>query len=177
MTAPTLDALRLPVGKWQRPTEISARDIEQWIIEIAAFPAKLRAATEGQPDAILDTPYRPEGWTVRQVIHHVADSHANAYIRFKLTLTEDSPTPIRPYMEDRWARLPDYKLPIEPALRLLEAIHEKWVYVMQNMQPEEWQRAYLHPEYKNTYRLEEAASSYAWHSRHHLAHVMLVVGK
>src|SRR4029077_19547630 len=129
-----------------------------------------RAAVAGLTDAQLDTPYRPGGWTVRQVVHHVPDSHANAYVRFKLGLTEEAPT-IRPYEEARWAELPEAKgAPVEPSLALLEALHERWMLALRAVEPAQWEREVVNPE-PGRYPLDQLLAMYAWHSRHHVAHV------
>lgn len=163
--------LRYPVGKFQydgvATPEARARRIE----EIAKAPAALRAAVKGLSPKQLDTPYREGGWTVRQVVHHVPDSHLNAYVRFKLALTEDTPT-IKPYDQEHWAQLPDTRtLPPEVSLELLDAVHQRWVAVLEGMTPADWQRAYRHPEYNRVVPLDEVLAMYAWHGRHHVAHV------
>jgi uncharacterized damage-inducible protein DinB len=140
------------------------------IAEIDETPAKLRAAVAGLSASQLDTPYRPEGWSVRQVVHHLPDSHANAYVRFKLALTEDSPT-IKPYLEARWAELPDTReTPVEVSLALLEALHRRWVILLRAMTAEDFARPLQHPE-KGRLTLDQMLALYAWHGRHHVAHV------
>ena len=138
---------------------------------IAELPAHLREAVEGLDDSQLDTEYRPGGWTVRQTVHHIADSHANALIRFKLALTEDTPPTIKPYMEDRWALLGDAKLPVDVSLRMLDAIHERWVALLDSMAYSDYQKEFIHPE-TGKWTLDGALALYAWHSRHHTAHIM-----
>jgi hypothetical protein len=165
-----LEDLRYPVGKYTRPERLTGPEREAAIAEIAALPARLRAAVAGLADAELDTPYRPGGWTVRQVVHHVPDSHANAYVRFKLGLTEDAPT-VRPYEEKLWAELPEAKsAPLEPSLAVLEARHGRWVLALRAVAPGEWERTLVNPE-TGRYTLDQLLALYAWHSRHHLAHV------
>ena len=138
--------------------------------EIEQAPSNLRAAVRGLSDGQLDTPYREGGWTVRQVVHHLPDSHMNSYIRFKLALTEDDPA-IKPYMEDRWADLPDSKqAAIDVSLALLDALHQRWLMVLRNMPESAWRRAFLHPELGPT-TLDKALALYAWHGRHHVAHI------
>ena len=162
--------LRYPVGRYTPPAQISAEQRAEWIDQIAAMPQKLRAAVEGLSEERLDTPYRPEGWTVRQVIHHVPDSHMNAFIRMKLALTEDVPQ-IKTYEEAEWAKLPDAtQTPVETSLTLLTALHERWVLLLRALDDEQWSRAFRHPEW-NEIRLDQTLGLYAWHSRHHVAHV------
>lgn len=174
--SPDLEHLRYPAGRFAMPASVTAAERERWIAEIEALPARLRAAVEPLSEAQLDTPYRPGGWTVRQVVHHVPESHMNAYIRFKLALTEDSPT-IKPYEESRWAELPDVRLtPIAVSLVLLDALHARWVIVLRNIDEAEWSRTYLHPEGNRIWRLDAVLAQYAWHCRHHLGHVRLVSG-
>ena len=165
-----VEALRYPTGRFIVPEKISVADRARYIEEIAAAPAALRAAVRGMSEARLDTPYRPGGWTIRQVVHHVPDSHLNAYIRMKLALTEDEPR-ITPYMEDRWAELPDSReVPVETSLRLFESVQERWVSIMRSMTDTQWQRVYLHPEL-GRYPLDRQAALYAWHGKHHVAHI------
>jgi hypothetical protein len=166
-----LDAdLRYPVGKYTRPERLSPEERARAIDSIAAAPKALRAAVAGLSDAQLDTPYRPGGWTVRQVVHHVPDSHANAYVRFKLGLTEDGPT-VRAYNEADWAELPEAKgAPIEPSLAFLEALHVRWVLALRGIRPEEWGRGLVNSE-SGPYTLDQLLAMYEWHGRHHVAHV------
>lgn len=162
---------RYPTGKFTAPVECTAEDIKQWINTIEELPVKLRKAVEGLSDTQLNTPYREGGWTVRQVVHHLPDSHINCYIRIKLALTEDNPT-IKPYMEERWAELDEAKNGnIEMSLQLLEAIHRRMVVVMRKLSAAELDRTYYHPENKTTTPLKNVIALYAWHSNHHLAHI------
>ena len=161
--------LRYPIGPWERPTGVTPSQREEWIAAIGKHPQELSSAVAGLSDAQLDTPYRPGGWTVRQVVHHVADSHINAMVRFKLALTEDNPT-IRPYDEARWAELADTRMPIEVSLRLLEPLHARWVSVLRALTPAEFGRPFQHPE-TGAQTIDTALSNYAWHGRHHTAHV------
>jgi hypothetical protein len=170
----SLENLKFPIGRWQRPEGVSAADLQTYQATLAAFPAQIRAQVAHLSDEVLNTPYRPEGWTVRQVVHHCADSHTNALIRFKLALTEEKPT-IRPYKENLWAQLPDYHLPVESSLRIIDAVHERLVFVLQQMRPEDWAREYVHPEYGVVFRLDQVAALYAWHCRHHMGHIGLVI--
>ncbi len=161
---------RYPIGKFifdgppdEEQRQKSIRDIEQ-------APAALRAAVQGLSPAQIETPYRDGGWTVRQVTHHVPESHMNAYIRFKLALTEDAPT-VKPYLEDRWAKLPDVlSTPLEASLSLLDALHARWVCLMRSLEPRDWKRTFNHPEI-GIMALEKNLALYAWHGRHHVAHV------
>jgi hypothetical protein len=153
---------------YRQPT--NAEERRQWISEIAACPVKLRGAVAGLTAQQLDTPYRPGGWTVRQVVHHVPDSHLNAYVRFKLALTEDSPT-IKPYDEAAWAKLPDTAAtPIEVSLQLLESLHARWVRLLEAMTEADFAREFHHPE-SGTMSLDTYLSGYEWHCRHHVAHI------
>jgi uncharacterized damage-inducible protein DinB len=162
--------LRYPIGRFERHEAISEGQRSQFLDQIAEAPARLAAAVAGLSAAQLDTPYRPGGWTVCQLIHHVPDSHMNAYARFKLALTEDEPT-IKPYDEARWAELADAKTaPIEPSLALLGNLHKRWVALMSSMSLADWNRKFRHPE-SGTMRLDQNLALYAWHGRHHVAHV------
>jgi DinB superfamily len=161
--------LRYPIGRFTVPDADPAA-YARLIDEIERAPSELRAAFEGLDDAQLDTPYREGGWTIRQVAHHVPDSHMNAYVRFKLALTEDAPR-IKPYDESRWAQLADARLPIAPSLALLDALHVRWVTLLRAMSPDDFtQRSYDHPENGPT-PLRAALGLYAWHGKHHTAHV------
>lgn len=165
-----LYALKFPVGRFAWAGSATAAERAGWIDEIAAAPARLRAAVAGLSPEQLDTPYREGGWTVRQVTHHVVDSHMNAYIRFKLGLTETDPV-IKPYQEGAWAALADTALtPVETSLVLLEKLHERWVILLRSLGDAEWQRQIVHPE-MGPLRLDRVLGLYAWHSRHHVAHV------
>jgi uncharacterized damage-inducible protein DinB len=167
--------LRYPVGRFQwegaaSGERASGERITAWIGEIADAPGQLRAAVEGLSAEQLDTPYRPGGWTVRQVVHHLPDSHVNSYVRFRLALTEPEPV-IRAYDEARWAELGDARTaPVEVSLALLEALHERWVLLLRSLAPEDWQRTFRHPEI-GLMTLERNAALYAWHGRHHVAHI------
>jgi uncharacterized damage-inducible protein DinB len=168
-TSPQPDR-RFPIGPYQRPAAITAADRARWLAEVAEAPARLRAAVAGLTPAQLETPYREGGWTVRQVVHHLPDSHLNAYIRFKWALTEDSPA-IKAYLEDRWAQTPEVaSTPIEVSLALLEALHTRWTALMRAMSADDWARTFQHPEY-GARRLEEILPLYAWHGQHHVAHI------
>lgn len=164
--------LRFPVGEYEPMESITQEDIKNYISAIEQFPAKLRSAVEKLSDEQLETTYRPEGWTIRQVVHHVADSHMNSFSRFKLALTEDNPT-IKPYFEDRWAELPDTKsAPIEYSLPLIEGLHKRWTVMLKNLSPEQQKRTLYHPEHKRNIPMDEYMHLYAWHCDHHLAHIV-----
>jgi len=165
-----LEHLRYPVGRFHFEGELTPETRRALIDEIAALPAAFRVAVAGLSEAQLETPYRPEGWTLRQVVHHMPDSHLNAYIRFRLALTEDVPT-IRPYMEERWAELPDARTaPPEVSLALLETLHDRWVRLLRAMSPSDFARTLQHPA-SGSFTLDKMLALYAWHGRHHLAHV------
>jgi len=164
-----IDDLRYPIGPF-RPPAASVPSIRAAHIEtLRLLPERMRAAVAGLNDAQLDTPYRDGGWTVRQVVHHLADSHANAYVRFKLALTEDWPT-IKPYDEAAWARLPDSKMPIEPSLEFLDGLHQRLVGILESLSDEDFQRGFNHPE-RGRMTLANNLALYDWHSRHHTAHI------
>jgi hypothetical protein len=161
--------LRYPIGEF---TEVPASDDVRAaaIRDLEELPAKMRAAVAGLSDAQIDTPYRPDGWTVRQLVHHVPDSHVNGYTRVKLALTEDAPV-IKPYDEHAWAALPDSQLPLDIALSLLDAIQARWVAVYRALSPIQFARGYVHPEHGRSVSLDRHLQHYAWHSRHHVAHI------
>ena len=166
-----MDDLRYPIGPFRYSGTGNPAGREQWIGEIAAAPAALRASVSGLSAGQLDTPYRPDGWTVRQVVHHVPDSHLNAYTRIKLALTEDEPV-IKPYEEARWAELADARTgPIEPSLALLEFLHQRWLLLLHSLRPPDFARRYQHPEVGRMFGLDEVLALYAWHGRHHVAHI------
>ena len=161
---------RYPIGKFEYQTPPTAEQQQKLIDDIEQTPAKLREAIRELSPQQLDTPYRDGGWTVRQVVHHVPDSHMNAYIRFKLALTEDQPT-IKPYMEDRWAKLPDTaKTPPEISLSLMDSLHDRWVRLLHSLEPSDWKRTFQHPE-MGLMPLEKSLALYSWHGRHHVAHI------
>jgi uncharacterized damage-inducible protein DinB len=167
---------RYPIGEFSFDGTLTEAQKARYLDDVEQTPARLRAAVSDLSDPQLDTPYRDGGWTVRQVVHHVPESHMNSYIRFKLALTEEAPT-IRPYMEDRWAKLPDATTaPVELSLVLLEFLHKRWMLVLRAMKPEEWKRAFRHPEI-GLMTLERALALYSWHGRHHVAHVTSLRGK
>lgn len=161
---------RYPIGKLEMPGDITPAARAAAVEEISALPAKLCAAVAGLSDAQLDTPYREGGWTVRQVVHHVADSHMNAYIRLRLALTETEPT-IKPYEESEWAKLEDAAhAPVEISLKLLEPLHDRWVRLLKTVKTEQFARPLRHPE-AGLRNVDWLLFLYAWHGRHHTAHV------
>jgi uncharacterized damage-inducible protein DinB len=161
---------RYPIGKFAFDAPPDEKQRQKFIDDIEQVPANLRAAVQGLSPKQIQTPYRDGGWTVRQVVHHVPESHMNAYIRFKLALTENGPT-IKPYMEDRWAELPDVQsTPLEVSLNLLESLHDRWVRLLRSLQPQDWKRTFHHPEL-GIMPLEKNLALYSWHGRHHTAHI------
>lgn len=161
---------RFPLGKFSYDGPLSDEQRQKLLNDIAQTPINLRTAIKGLSNTQLDTPYRDGGWTVRQVVHHVPDSHMNAYVRFKMALTEDSPT-IKTYEEARWAELPDTKAtPLEVSLVLLDTLHDRWVRLLRSLTPEQWNRTYRHPEL-GPMTLEKVLALYAWHGPHHVAHI------
>lgn len=171
----TLDSLRYPIGQFTPPAPILSIDRHAWVDTIAAFPSKLEEVVFSLTDVQLKACYRPGGWTIRQVIHHCADSHMNGFIRTKLALTEDLPT-IKPYEEDRWAELGDTnQYPIAPSLVLLHQLHQRWADLFKSLSEEEWHRKFFHPANQREVSVQEQAGTYAWHGEHHLAHILLAL--
>lgn len=171
MSPEELEILRYPVGKYKVLENPNQEDLEHFIDTIEAAPAKLRATLDGLSASQLDTPYRPDGWTLRQVTHHVCDSHLNSFIRFKWTLTEDNPT-IKTYHEALWAEQPEEKSgPIDLSLDLLDTLHRRWVVVLRNISAQEWNRTFVHPETNRTLNLKWLVGLYAWHGAHHTGHI------
>jgi len=166
-----LDPMRYPVGPMPRRKEPLDRATRQQFIDaLEQTPARFRSLVAGRADAQLDTPYRPGGWTVRQVVHHVPDSHMNAYIRMKLAVTEDTPA-IKTYEESRWAELPEAKSgPVEMSLALLEALHRRWVAFLRGLPDADFAKSFVHPEWGRV-TIDESLGMYEWHCRHHAAHV------
>jgi hypothetical protein len=162
--------LQYPIGKLERKARLTEGERETLIQHIADTPSHLRKAVAGLTEQQFDTPYRPGGWTVRQVVHHVPDSHMNAYIRVKLALTESQP-PVKPYNEKLWAEMFDVKrAPIETSLRLLESLHERWVLVLRSLGPGDFARTLMHPE-QGILTVDFVVNLYGWHGRHHVAHI------
>lgn len=170
MHSDPLEHLKYPIGKAKIPDTITSNDVKKWIGILDSFPKKMRLITKNMTEDQLDTPYRPGGWTVRQVVHHVVDSHYNSYIRFKWALTENKPL-IKAYDEQKWAELEDYKAPIELSLLALDSLHAKWVYLLKNLSEADLKKVFIHPETKEEVSLEKNIGIYAWHSKHHYAHI------
>lgn len=160
---------RYPIGRFERPTSITGEQRQNWINESAALPSELLQQAGGLTKEQLDTPYRDGGWTVRQLVHHVADSHMNSYIRCKLALTEEQPT-IKPYDEKKWAETPDSLAACEMSIALVDALHRRWTVLWKSLRPDEWTREYRHPE-RGLMNLETTLALYAWHGKHHVAHI------
>jgi hypothetical protein len=166
----TLEQLKYPIGKFQRPEQYDPAMKAEWLSTLRALPLWMDACIENLDAHQLQTPYREGGWTVQQVVHHVADSHMNAYVRLKLTLTEENPT-VKPYSEAAWATLPDNDLPVNLSVTILHALHRKLVYLLEHLDDADWHRTYHHPEHKRDFALWEVIAMYAWHSRHHMEHI------
>jgi hypothetical protein len=166
-----LFAYKYPVGKFIQPDSISQADQQTWTAYLGEFPALLNKVVAGWTEEKWDTPYRPGGWSARQLVHHIADSHAQAMFRIKLALTENEPT-IKPYHQDGWGNLSDsLKAPAQWSLNIIEGIHGRWCFMLSQMSAEEWQKTFFHPDMKYLFTIERATALYFWHSRHHLAHL------
>jgi len=162
--------LRYPIGPFKFDGQPSETQLKQFISDIEQTPSRLRAAVSGLSEQQLDTPYRPGGWTVRQVVHHLPESHMNAYVRMKMALTEDNPT-IKPYDEARWAETPEVvRTPIEVSLTMLDALHQRWVTLLRALGPVDLGRTFYHPE-SGSWTIGKYVAPYAWHGRHHVAHI------
>lgn len=161
--------LRYPIGEFTLPARLSLADRPLAIRDVEETPWRLQTAVEGLSDSQLDTSYRPGGWSVRQVVHHLPDSHMNSYIRLKRSLTEDTPT-VTTYDEAAWAELPDSAAPIQRSMALLEHLHERWVYLWQRLRDSDWERRLRHPDLGEM-RVDELLAFYAWHGKHHVAHI------
>lgn len=166
-----LEKLKFPIGKYQKPDSISEKDIQTWITSIQNFPAKIKKLTSTLSVEELNWIYRPEGWSIKQVVHHCADSHINSFVRFKLALTEDVPT-IKPYEEAKWAELADGKSDIVlPSIQIIEGVHARWVLLLKSIGEKELKKQFIHPANNKTSCLDEITGLYAWHCNHHLAHI------
>lgn len=171
MTSSELNLLKYPIGKYVKPETISESVISDWIKTIEELPNQLSKLTKDLSIEQLHWPYRPDGWNIKQVVHHLADSHLNSFIRFKWTLTEDNPT-IKPYYEDRWAKLIDGNdNDLSNSLLILKGLHAKWVMLLKSLTKDELKREFIHPEHGKRFSLEQTIGIYAWHSEHHLAHI------
>jgi hypothetical protein len=166
-----IDFLRYPIGRFKPADDVSTDQVSAWISELEKFPFRLAQVASVLSDDQLDTPYRPDGWTLRQVVHHLADSHMNAYVRFKLAMTEENPV-IKPYLENRWAECEEARnAPIDLSLPLLTALHKRWTVFLHTLTPEDLNRTFLHPEQNKIYVLKNVLGLYVWHGNHHLAHI------
>ena len=163
------DDLRFPIGKFDMSRDVTPEERASNIAAIGDLPAMIETAVAGMSETDLDTPYRPGGWTVRQTVHHVADSHINSFCRFKLALTEDVPT-IRPYFEERWAELADSKLPIGPSLEIIRGVHRRLHELLLSLGDSDFERELVHPD-SGRFSVEKLLALYAWHGRHHVAHI------
>jgi len=177
MEETALDKLRYPIGKFRFPDNRTSENLKEWIRILEDFPQDLESLVKNLSQEQLDTSYRPKGWTVRQVVHHIADSHHHSYTRFKWSLTEEKPL-IKAYQEKDWANLFDSKTaPIGLSLDYLKVLHAKMVFLLKGLSPEELQRSYLHPEDNSTVTVEENIAKYAWHGRHHYSHIENLIKK
>jgi hypothetical protein len=168
-----LEKLQYPVGKFSQPESYTPELLNKWKINISEFPEKIKKAAENLSEQQLDTPYRPGGWTVRQVVHHCADSHMNAFIRFKLALTENKPT-VKAYEEQLWAEQADYKLPLESSIKIIEGLHNRWSTLLNSLTDSDFESKYIHPQSGKELDLYYMLGLYDWHCRHHLGHVNIV---
>lgn len=168
-TMEAIEDLRYPIGDFERHSEISPELREEFINTIEILPQKLREAIEDLSEEQLETPYRPEGWTVRQTVHHVADSHMNMFIRLRLGLTEDNPT-IKPYAEDEWSKLADAKMPLDVSFKIIEGVHARLTVMLKSLTDEQFKRKLIHPD-SGEWTVEAMLGLYDWHSKHHTAHI------
>ena len=165
-----IEQLKYPIGTFQNPSETTSEQLEIWTKDIAELPSKIKNIANNLAEEALSWQYRPEGWTIKQVIHHLADSHMNSIIRFKIALTEDDPS-IRGYDETAWAELDDYSCDIQQSLILLEGLHHRWIKLIDNFTEDDLKKTFYHPERQQKFTLKTAIGMYAWHSNHHLAHI------
>lgn len=168
-----IEHLKYPIGRFEVPKKITQGALEEAIAYLENYPELVSEVSDSLNQEQLNTPYRPGGWTIRQLIHHIADSHMNALIRIKLALTEEDPV-IKPYLEQKWADLADSSLPIETALELIKGIHLKMSKVLKSLELEEFDRCYFHPESSSLVSLKEVVLMYQWHAKHHLSHIHLI---
>ncbi len=165
------DILKYPIGRYARPETITEKDIRTWIREIEELPGQLNDLVKTLDDNQLNLRYRPGGWTIRQVIHHLADSHYNSFIRFKLALTETDPV-VKPYKQAEWSELPDaMQADVRSSLQILEGLHNRWTVLLKSMSPEQFEKTFVHPERQGLQKLNANLGLYAWHGKHHLAHI------
>ena len=170
-----IEKLRFPVGTFTAPTPIEVSHLEVWKKDIAAFPQRVVDTIKELSEEQLDWIYRPGGWSIKQVIHHCADSHMNSFIRFKLSLTEDTPT-IKPYMENLWAEMPDTtEVKIEESIKILEGLHARWTVLLNALSKGDLEKAFIHPEHGTRFTVAENMGVYAWHCNHHLAHIQQAI--
>ena len=168
--------LRYPIGQYGHEGPVHDEDLARWIEQIEALPEQMRRTVDRLTDAQLDTPYRPGGWTIRQVVHHVPDSHLNCYVRFKWALTEDEPL-IKAYHEERWAELADYRsAPVDLSLDFLALVHSKWLTLLRSLSRDQLSRRFRHPDLGSV-ELAWSVGNYAWHGRHHLAHITTTIAR
>lgn len=172
-----IEKLQFPIGRYIFPSDFNSDKLKNAISDIADLPSRLKLELNKLKDEDLETPYRPDGWTVRQVVHHLADSHMNSIIRFKLALTEDKPV-IKPYIESKWAEMVDEKNhPISSSLSILDGVHERLSFLLSSLTEHDLDRTFIHPEYQKEYSLRENIFLYSWHGNHHLAHIQLASNK
>lgn len=168
-----LEKLKYPIGKFEAPLVVGKQQVKDWIGIIQNFPERIKREVQELTDKELESRYRPNGWTIKQVVHHCADSHMNSVIRFKLALTEDRPT-IKPYFENLWAELSDSEnLPVESSLKIIDGLHERWVSLLKALSVAELDRQFMHPETNEYIDLKTTLGIYAWHCEHHLAHIKI----
>ena len=172
----TLEQLKYPIGDFEYGKKYSAKDTRSHIKVLDKLPQRLKALTAKLTDTELETPYRPGGWTIRQVVHHIADSHINMFTRIRFALTEQNP-PIKGYDEAAWAELPDHELPIKPSLLIIEGVHKRMVYLFKNLDKKALKRTYYHGGYQKSFEIQEVLALYAWHSEHHYQHILQALGR
>ncbi len=176
MSTANIEQLRFPIGPFEKPETLSQDQRNAYINDIKQFPELLEALLPRFDDLMLHKTYRPGGWTARQVIHHCSDSHMNCLIRIKLALTEDEPT-IKPYLEAKWAELADTQvLPVEVSMQIIKAVHQKIHLLLTHMSPSDFNRTYIHPQYMQTFSIDQVLALYAWHGKHHLGHLKIILG-
>lgn len=177
MTEEELNQLKYPIGLFDAPGEITTQQVKEWIDELEVLPSKLIQLVQHLNEEQLETPYRPGGWTIRQTIHHIGDSHTNSYVRFKWTLTEEQPV-IKAYFEDRWGNLEDSKTaPISISLKYLDALHTKWCYFLRQLSEKELKQSFIHPETNESVVLDWNIGNYVWHGEHHYMHIYNIMKK